>query len=221
MPCQCRQGVGPHDHLGESSLRLDGLGSVDTPLNHLIDLHKIQCWNCKQSAHELAAIVDPNTRTENEDFAVESDADEELLVLFALTEFVRLRGICIRGPVSSSHAPSRVKLYANRSDVTGFDAVRRGRPDQELQLAANASRSDEIIYRLDGLKFGNVSTLVLLFDETYGAETTQVMRIELIGTSTRQPVNRPLATNVVYESMANPADHKTAADDQKFTGLVQ
>ncbi len=222
MPCNCRHGVGPHDHLGESSLRSSGLGPVDVPLNNFIDLQKVQVWNCKQSAHEAAAIVDPNTRGDGGgDFFVESDADQELLMHIPLTEFVRLRGVCIRGPVSCSSSPAHVKLYANCRDVSGFDSIRRARSDQELLLAANISSDDEIIYRLDGLRFSNVSTLVLFFDENFGAETTQVMRIELIGMSTRQPVNRPLATNVVYESMANPADHRAAADDRTFQSLVQ
>lgn len=206
MPCNCRNNTSSAMcyHNADWSL----LGRY---INSSIDLPKLQTWNIQQSHEEVATILDPNTK--EDPTPADSDADEEILMTVQFGSFVRIKGISITGPGDSA-SPARVLLFSNRTDITGFDAARRHKHDVELMLP-NSARGEELIHKLDPVKFPNVSTMTLLFDQNWGNDETQLVRIEFFGEDSGNLVNRRLATNVVYESRANPADHPAVDEDQK------
>lgn len=51
MPCNCRKGIGNHDHVNDGLVR-DGVFGVGTCLNKMIGLPFIQLWNARNSVAE-------------------------------------------------------------------------------------------------------------------------------------------------------------------------
>lgn len=62
------------------------------------------------------------------------------------------------------------------------------------------------------MRFASVSTLALYFEHSFNDLETHVLRVELYGEDTGISTTRKVATNVVYEARANPADHRTKED---------
>ncbi|RNF15807.1 putative PITH domain-containing protein 1-like [Trypanosoma conorhini] len=215
MPCNCRHGTGSHDHLRDGFLQGGVLG-IGSPLNEQVDLPFLQLWNARHSASEAARLFDPKMEDNQEPIC--SDADPELLFLVPLKQVCRVRGISILG-TNDDFSPAEVKLFCNPTDVVGFDSVRRLQPQEEVQLA-QVPEGDRIVYRLNPAKFSNCSSLGLFFERSFGEDETHLLRIDLFGESTGRSVHQELATNIVYEAQANPADHKVADERLKpFTVL--
>lgn len=214
MPCNCRQGIGNHDHMGDGFAR-DGAFGVGTPINDCVDLNSIQIWNSINTSEEAQRLFDPN-QTENS-IPICSDDDPELLVVAPLSSVCRIRGVAIQGPYSG-YAPKQVKIFANQPDICGFDSVRRFRPQEELQLGQTSS-DDRIVYRLNAMKFSSVSCLAFFFENSFNEEETHLFRIELFGENTGVSTNPKLATNISYELRPNPADHRTREDHVPIVSL--
>jgi hypothetical protein len=143
--------------------------------------------------------------------SVRSDADQELLVFCPFSEFLNIRAMMISCNPNScppAEEPSSVQLFINRQEAhLGFTDVRRAAPAQSIKLGSSSSPGDAIIYMLDAGRFRSVSSVTLFFKTSYGGQFTQASRIIFFGESTREPVHREIATNVVTETMADPAEH--------------
>lgn len=143
--------------------------------------------------------------------SVRSDADQELLVFCPFSEFLNIRAMMISCNPNScppAEEPSSVQLFVNRQEShLGFGDVRRAAPAQSIRLGGSSSPGDAIIYMLDAGRFRSVSSVTLFFRTSYGGQFTQASRIIFFGESTREPVHRDIATNVVTETMADPAEH--------------
>lgn len=63
MPCNCRKGIGNHDHVNDGLVR-DGVFGVGTCLNKVIDLPFIQLWNARNSIAEAQCVFD-DAHTDN------------------------------------------------------------------------------------------------------------------------------------------------------------
>lgn len=214
MPCNCRQGIGSHDHMADGFVR-DGALGTGTSINDYLDLSGLQIWNSTSNATEARRLFDPNS-AENAN-PVCSDDDPELLLLIPLSSVCRLRGITVQGPCSG-YAPKQLKLFSNNPDIVGFDSVRRLHPDEEIQLA-QTSLDDRIIYRVNQMKFSSVGCLAFFFDHSYNDEETHIFRIELFGESTGIPTKQKLATNLSYELHPNPEDHRNVEEFSPFITL--
>lgn len=223
MSCRCRHAHGAHEHIVRNAefRRVDRVHS-GISLNGLIDMHKLQFWNVLQQRDEAIRVVDPAEIAKVGSEAappIVSDADEEILMLVNFSTFVKLRGICVSGP-GDAHGPSVVKLFSNRVQITGFESVNRLTPDEKVDLVQTSSE-DEIIFQLNPVKFMNVSNVVLFFDKNFGdLDETMIQRIEFFGEDTGKVVDRPLATNVVYELRGNPADHPMP-ESEKIKHVLQ
>lgn len=211
MPCNCRQGTGLHDHLGDQ-FASEGIFGIGAPINEAIDLSGIQVWNCKCKASEVGRIFSPATLSNGD--PVCSDGDPELLMYVPFSTVCRVRGISIVG-TTDDFAPSQVKIFVNPVDVSGFDSVRRLRPHEEIQLAYGLA-DDRVVYRVNPGKFASTSSLVFFFDESFGNDESHLLRIDLFGENTGKTTQQKVATNIVYELRGNPADHPTSEDTQKF-----
>lgn len=223
MPCNCRRGLGPHDHLGDASYASDATLAVGVPLNSYITPSMVQYWNAKGSPQQCTSLLFTTLEGGSDtNVVVSSDADAELLIWVPFQEAVRLRGISIEGS-GDGFAPVSVRLFANRggTEVRGFESVARLQPDETLQLG-NSSTHDNIIYRVNPIKFVAVESMALWFPgETFGSEDeTHLSKITFYGESTGRPTERRVATNLVYESSANPADHKLLEDGTKTSSMI-
>jgi hypothetical protein len=218
MPCNCRRGTGPHDHVTDGVFAREGAFGVGQLLNGHIHALALQAWNVQQPVHLVHSTLFATTRDEASPAFIASDADPEVLLFVPFHEIVKIRGVLISGTNDAS-APGSIKIFVNARDVNGFESVERLQPEETIMLACT-SAEDAVVYRINPAKFQNVACVALLVPESFGDEETHLCRIEFYGESTGQPVNRPLATNVVYESMANPADHKVIEEGRGSMNVV-
>ena len=134
MACRCRHEAGPHDHVRNGEFQRGGI-AFGAKLNSAIDFTKVQAWNCQQNQAEVSAVLNIDVTDPAPPEALQSDADEELLLHVPFTEFIKLRGISIIGG-GGQESPSKVKLYASRNDVTGFDSIGRAEATDTIDAKA-------------------------------------------------------------------------------------
>lgn len=147
--------------------------------------------------------------------ALESDADDQIILFVPFTSSVRLKSIALLGP-PDNHAPAHLKVFVNRTDID-FDSVESAVPTQEWELVACPPRGVVPEYPTRLPLFTSVRNLTIFISSSVGAETTKVSFIGLKGDYT--PVNRnPIITN--YEIAANPADHKTKASTGGLSNMI-
>lgn len=214
MPCNCRPGIGAHDHLGDGYAK-DGAFGVGTPLNGCVNLARIQIWNCLNSASDAQKLFDP--KEADNAHVISSDGDPEVLISVPLSSVCRIRGIIVKGPLTD-FAPKHVKIYANQPDINGFDSARRFQAQEEIELS-QSSGDDVIIYKVSPTKFLSVGCLTFLFDHSFNDDLTHLLRIELFGDDTGISTNPKVAKNIVYELQGNPADHKVSEETRNFVAL--
>eukprot|EP00897_Mesotaenium_endlicherianum_P006882 jgi/Mesen1/6221/ME000320S05413 len=135
-----------------------------------------------------------------------NDDDPELLIFIPFTSDVKLKSISIIGGTDGT-TPARMRAFINRDDID-FSVAQDVSPVQEWQLGEN--NRGELEYPTRVTKFQGVSDLTLHFPEAMGSGTTRIHYIGLRGEAsqfTRQPV-----TNIIYEAMPNPHDHKLPSE---------
>ncbi|KAI5370129.1 putative PITH domain-containing protein [Septoria linicola] len=132
-----------------------------------------------------------------------SDADEQLLMHVPFTAQIRLHSILIRTSTTES-APMTLKLYINREGLD-FSTAADLPPTQTLELAQSNDVQEVPVKRA---LFNTVRSLDLFFEDNWGRGDEHVTRIDYLGFKgewmklSREPVN------FLYESAANPNDHK-------------
>ena len=97
-----------------------------------------------------------------------------------------------------------MRVFVNRADVD-FALAAELPPAGSWTLAEDAEASLE--YPTRGRPFAVVSSVTLHFPSNGGAETTQLCFVGLRGAGD-ESTSRELASNIVYESRPQPADHR-------------
>lgn len=214
--CNCRQGTGLHDHLGDDFMR-DSVFGIGSPLNQCVGLNSIQQWNARTAIEAARCVFDPDHPANHDPLC--SDEDPELLLFVPLSSVCQIKGISILG-TTDDFAPSQVKIFVNPTEVRGFDSVRRLLPQEDIPLALT-SADDRVVYRVNATKFASVNSLAIFFDHSFSDDETHLLRIELFGENTGRPTAQGVVTNVVYEGRANPADHPVEDEKRNFFASVQ
>ena len=224
--CQCSRQAGRHEHVQSGQLLSDGSSQYGLCLNSSIDKSRMKAWNIANSPGDLARILEVSAnpaQNYNEERGIISDADEEILLHFPFTEFVKIRAMALIGP-GGAESPSTVKMYVNRLDNAiegGFDSVQNEHPTQLINLV-DTSIDDEILYLVEAAKFMGVGSVSLYIPSNFGdVDRTRLLKIAFYGEDTRIPTQRPVVANVVYEVRANPADHKNEAEEKKYDSVVK
>ncbi|KAL1919029.1 uncharacterized protein VTP21DRAFT_2410 [Calcarisporiella thermophila] len=141
-------------------------------LTQYVTLNQLDCLN-QQQDHSVRNIFvrGPNY--------LESDVDEQLIVVVPFNQAVRLHSIKFVG--SGPQAPKTVKLYVNRYTL-GFDEAESVEPTQVLELTERDFQEDEVT-PLRFVKFQNVNSIVLFIEDNQGdEETTKLEQLVFIGT---------------------------------------
>ncbi|GET86737.1 hypothetical protein, conserved [Leishmania tarentolae] len=211
MPCNCRRGTALHSHVGDQ-IASEGIFGMGVSLNDAVDLSAIQLWNSRNTSTEAGRLFDVN-QPGNQD-PISSDDDQELLISAPLSSVCRIKGISFVAPANDT-APSRVKIFVNLVNVSGFSSVQQLTPQEELQLAEGGCE-ERIVYRVNPAKFSSVSLLTFFFDESFNGVDTNVLRIELFGENTGKSTKQQVATNIVYEGRGNPADHQNSEEHKSL-----
>lgn len=202
----------PHDHHSHSSCAdehhaHDGHDhghdhdAPDAPADNLfarIDHPNIVALNC--AAAQPAKIVKPWHQRLDEAVAIESDADDQMILRIPFTGVVKLKSVLIKaGP--GDQTPTRVALYANE-DGLDFDDVAEKPSSQEFEMVQSRDVGE---YQVKASKFSNVTDVTLFFPASQGADTIQLYYIGFMGTWTESK-KEPIVA--VFESQANLADHE-------------
>jgi len=184
-------------------------GSLYKFINHA----SVRCLNAAEGS-EAAAVLRPwEARHERESVLESNEDDCELLLFIPFTHDVRLTGIVVAGDGDS--APSRLRVWTNREDID-FQLAAELPPLQEWQLGEDPTASLE--YPTRASRFTVVSSLTMHFPANGGASTTRLHFVGLRGAGDLSK-SRELATNVVYESSARPADHKASSSSAPLSRL--
>ncbi|KXN84565.1 PITH domain-containing protein P35G2.02 [Leucoagaricus sp. SymC.cos] len=180
-----------HDHDHDTG----DLGPQDSLYIH-IDRPNVVALNAVQKGH---VVIKPWDKRLDEGEALESDADDQMIIRVPFTGSVRLRSVLLKtGP--GDKTPRKVKLFANEENMD-FDDTGDRAPTQEFDVAPGREVGE---YAVKTVKFSNVSSLTLYFPEGQGADTIQIYYLGFLGHWTERK-NNPVIT--VYEAQANPADH--------------
>jgi len=124
----------------------------------------------------------------------------------SFTAQVRLHSILIRTSPSSS-APRTLKLYINRDDLD-FDAASTLPPTQTFSLSQTSEVQEVPVKRA---LFNTTRSLDLFFEDNWSAGEEDVTRVSYLGFKGEWMALNREAVSFLYESAANPSDHKMVA----------
>ena len=134
--------------------------------------------------------------TRDNTLGTESDYGPELVVFIPFKGEVRVKSICVCG-APDGMAPRKVKLYKNEETID-INILEEKKPVQIIDLAENLT--GEVEYPVSQSKFTNTSSIVLGFDENFGANRTGIKFIGIRGEFLRL---KPKMGEIVYEVRAN------------------
>lgn len=133
---------------------------------------------------------------------LESDADEQLLLKIPFTSPVGIRSLCVIGGGDTQN-PATIKAFINK-ELMDFETAEAatGKAVQQVFELVERNPNGDVEYPTKYTKFQNVSTLWLLVQRNFGADTTRIRYIGLKGTFTRY---KREAVHTVYEARATKA----------------
>eukprot|EP00038_Savillea_parva_P031251 m.84228 g.84228 ORF g.84228 m.84228 type:complete len:230 (-) comp9587_c0_seq2:35-724(-) len=178
-----------------------------------VDIPQVTCLNESTEGAGRSCIRPWSERADETKF-VESDADEQLLFFIPFTGNVKLKTIVLI-TANDETRPTVMKAYKNRDDID-FDLAESLTPTQEWSLVETPAGHDGLRYETRASQFQGLHSLTLFFPENAGGDTSKILYIGLIGTCDLV-VRRTVIK--IAEFAANPADHKTEAEDKVATSI--
>jgi len=149
------------------------MAAVVASLEEFIEKGQLECLN-EDKANPVANVLDVSIETF---LSSDENVDHQLLVKVQFRVPVKLQSIKILGSAEDETAPQSVKLFLDKVNMGFEDAEEEA--VQELQLSAENVAGEPVPLRF--VKFQNVSSLQLFFQENFGAPTTRVQRLEFFG----------------------------------------
>ncbi|EMG50908.1 hypothetical protein SBY92_001684 [Candida maltosa Xu316] len=208
--------------------------SSSQSLNSKIDTYKVTALNMANPTDDLPKLFKDTTTKYQIKPVIRSDCDEQLIINIPfLNGSVKLYSVILRTN-GGSYCPRTIKLFKNDKTID-FDNVDQKKPvqtithphvgvadydDEDDDLPEVLQSDDDFVeHFVSRHKFTGVQQLTIFIENIYddeGEEECRVHSIELRGEFTE--LNKdPVIT--LYESAANPADHKniTVVDHQHVT----
>ena len=142
-------------------------------LDEFVEKGQLECLN-EDKENPVANLLDPSMETF---LASDENTDHQLLVKVQFRIPVKLQSLKILGTAEDETAPQSVKIFLDKVNMGFEDADEEA--VQELQLAPENLDGEAVALRF--VKFQNVTSLQLFFQENYGAATTRVRRLEFFG----------------------------------------
>ncbi|CAK9440625.1 uncharacterized protein LODBEIA_P46500 [Lodderomyces beijingensis] len=203
-----------HDHVAPIPT------SSSQSLNSKIDTFKVSALNMANPPQDLAKVFKNQDTKYEINPVIKSDCDEQLIINIPfLNGSVKLYSIILRTN-GDLYCPKTIKLFKNDRSID-FDNIESKKAAQVLTqpqvgVAADAdaesdtieSDTDFVEHFLPRHKFTGVEQLTLFIESIHEQDEDQcrLHSIELRGEYTE--LNRDTVV-ALYESAANPADHKT------------
>ncbi|WVO13726.1 hypothetical protein L204_101348 [Cryptococcus depauperatus] len=190
---------GGHDHSHDVPLESSPLDSLYTQ----IDLLNVTALNAKGGGQAGQKVIKSWDMKEDDKIWLESEIDDELIVKIPFNASISLRSITLKaGP--AGHMPREMHLFRDNPGLDFSDAT-SSTPTQLFQVV---SKREGVEYPVKASRFNGLANLTVFFPGNTAEddeETTRIFYIGLRGSWKPLP-NRPGI--IVYESSANPADHK-------------
>ncbi|CAJ1339930.1 unnamed protein product [Effrenium voratum] len=142
------------------------------PLDEFVEKAQLECLN-EDKANPVANILDPSPDTF---LSSDENVDHQLLLKVQFRVPVKLQSIRILGEEDET-APQSVKLFLDKVNMGFEDAEEEA--VQELALTPANVGGEPVLLRF--VKFQNVSSLQLFFQDNCGAPVTRIKRIEFLG----------------------------------------
>lgn len=137
-----------------------------------VENKQVACLNRNEQEGSVAEIFQGKPSK-----VLESDCDEQLLLIIPFTQRVRLHSLLINAP-DDGRAPATVKLYINEPNMD-FTSVEDTDAVQELTFTEPSQTLE-----LDYVNFQNVNCLTIFVENNQGGEpTTALSRLVLIGST--------------------------------------
>lgn len=138
-----------------------------------VEKNGCECLN-EASDHTLADALS------NKCGYLESDCDEQLIIMIAFNQVVKLHSIKLNGP--EDKGPRTVKIFINQPKSLDFDSAEAMDCIQTLELGPEDIQNGVII-PLRFVKFQAVTNITLFVrDNQGGTETTQIDQLSFYGT---------------------------------------
>ncbi|RPB28801.1 thioredoxin-like protein [Terfezia boudieri ATCC MYA-4762] len=121
---------------------------------------------------------------------VESDTDEQLMIFVPFRSILKIHSIHLTSlPPSGDDneeevgRPRRLKLYANRPTIVGFEEAEGIVPTQEVEIAPESwSNTGTVVINTRFVKFQSIFSLIIFVEEGEdGCEKTRIDRIRVVG----------------------------------------
>ncbi|KAI8622396.1 galactose-binding domain-like protein [Chytriomyces sp. MP71] len=150
-------------------------------LASFIDQRQIECLN-QSNEHTFGSIFGKDTKQ-----YLESDVDEQMIVVIPFNQIVKLHSVKISGP--KKNAPKSFQTYINRPTTLSFEEVDSIEPIEVIDLAAmyapEGDAGTELVSAtvpLRFVKYQSVQSVTLFIGANLGGEeTTVINKLSLIG----------------------------------------
>lgn len=187
-------------------------------LRNYIDFDKLTGLNIEQPNDKLQLVFKEQlNKFQLKDF-IQSDADSQLIINIPFTGYVKLYSLIVRSSGESANCPKSIKLFKNNNNLD-FDNISDTKPtfkfDQPLlgvlndDDEVNLDENNFVEHYLPRSLFQSTTQLTIFIENNWDDdedELTRVYYIELRGLFQSPLSKDPIIT--IYESAANPADHK-------------
>lgn len=182
-----------------------------------IDLQGVRSMNVANS-NDVPLIIRPWNERFEETPIIESDLDEELIIVIPFSGTVKLHSLLFRS-LGDETSPQEIKLYKNQPQIS-FDTLSQSAVTQELThpagigmgISTSEGNGGIVEFALNRPKFANTKTLSIFVQSNYGAEQTKLAYIGVRGEFS-QLKQEPVKFQ--YELVANPKDLRTRSHGDK------
>jgi len=160
-------------HLGSEDTSDDAIpGQMD--LSPFINKAGSTCLNDSDDHPFLNALT-------SDDTYLESDCDEQLLMMLSFNQPVKLHSIKLRS-TDDGKGPKTIKLFINQPNELDFDQAEQREAIQKIDVEEKQLTGDNVI-NLRYVKFQNVQNVsVFILDNQGGEETTVLKQLQFYGT---------------------------------------
>jgi hypothetical protein len=113
--------------------------------------------------------------------ALESDADEQLIINIAFNQTVSLSSVEIGLP-SDGKCPQKVKFFCNKNNL-GFSDAPDTAATQEFTLEPPETKPSSMSLKLHQVKWNRVDSITLFIEDNHGADTSSIYSLKFFGTT--------------------------------------
>lgn len=187
-----------HDHSDDITPALQNI------LYSQIDFSKLVTLNEDASNSGRAICQKTWAQRLDPDPELVSSADEQLLMIVPFTGQVRLHSILLRTSPSPS-SPKTLKVFLN-ADGMDFETASDKAPTQTLEISQTSEVQEIPVKRA---YFNATRSLALFFEDNWSNGEEDETRISYLAFKGDFMKLNKEAVSVLYESAANPTDHKS------------